>query len=157
MPSAARWWPTSAPAPAARRWRWARHAQHRAAVRLRRVGAPAGVAEAAPGAQRPVQRHPVGIAHERDERIKRLSGKLDRVLVDAPCSGLGTLRRNPDLKWRQSPEAVAELTPSSRPSWQRRVAPAQARRTPGLRHLQRAAPENEDVAAFSASRRRRPD
>jgi 16S rRNA (cytosine967-C5)-methyltransferase len=33
------------------------------------------------------------------------------VLVDAPCSGLGTLRRNPDLKWRQSPESVAELAP----------------------------------------------
>ncbi len=53
--------------------------------------------------------YPVQIAHERDERIKRLAGKIDRVLVDAPCSGLGTLRRNPDLKWRQSPEAVAEL------------------------------------------------
>jgi 16S rRNA (cytosine967-C5)-methyltransferase len=39
-----------------------------------------------------------------------LAGKLDRVLVDAPCSGLGTLRRNPDLKFRQSPESVAELT-----------------------------------------------
>ena len=45
--------------------------------------------------------HPVQIAHERDDRIKRLAGKIDRVLVDAPCSGLGTLRRNPDLKWRQ--------------------------------------------------------
>ena len=54
--------------------------------------------------------HPSAIAHERDERIKRLSGKIDRVLVDAPCSGLGTLRRNPDLKWRQSPKAVQELT-----------------------------------------------
>jgi len=53
--------------------------------------------------------HPAAIAHERDERIKRLSGKIDRVLVDAPCSGLGTLRRNPDLKWRQSPKSVAEL------------------------------------------------
>lgn len=53
--------------------------------------------------------HPVQIAHERDDRIKRLAGKIDRVLVDAPCSGLGTLRRNPDLKWRQSPKAVAEL------------------------------------------------
>ena len=51
--------------------------------------------------------HPVAIAHERDERIKRLAGKLDRVLVDAPCSGLGTLRRSPDLKWRQTPESVA--------------------------------------------------
>ena len=54
--------------------------------------------------------HPAAIAHERDERIKRLAGKMDRVLVDAPCSGLGTLRRNPDLKWRQSEKAVQELT-----------------------------------------------
>ncbi|WP_213955003.1 MULTISPECIES: RsmB/NOP family class I SAM-dependent RNA methyltransferase [unclassified Variovorax] len=54
--------------------------------------------------------HPAAIAHERDDRIKRLAGKIDRVLVDAPCSGLGTLRRNPDLKWRQSVKSVAELT-----------------------------------------------
>ena len=54
--------------------------------------------------------YPVQIAHERDERIKRLAGKIDRVLVDAPCSGLGTLRRNPDLKWRQSPASVAEMS-----------------------------------------------
>jgi 16S rRNA (cytosine967-C5)-methyltransferase len=53
--------------------------------------------------------HPAQIAHERDDRVKRLAGKIDRVLVDAPCSGLGTLRRNPDLKWRQSPQALAEL------------------------------------------------
>ena len=53
--------------------------------------------------------YPAQIAHERDERIKRLAGKLDRVLVDAPCSGLGTLRRNPDLKWRQTPQSVDEL------------------------------------------------
>jgi 16S rRNA (cytosine967-C5)-methyltransferase len=53
--------------------------------------------------------YPAQIAHERDDRIKRLAGKIDRVLVDAPCSGLGTLRRNPDLKWRQSPAAIDEL------------------------------------------------
>lgn len=54
--------------------------------------------------------YPVAIAHERDERVKRLAGKVDRVLVDAPCSGLGTLRRNPDMKWRQKPQDVVELT-----------------------------------------------
>jgi len=53
--------------------------------------------------------HPVAISHERDDRIKRLAGKIDRVLVDAPCSGLGTLRRNPDLKWRQDPIAVRQM------------------------------------------------
>jgi 16S rRNA (cytosine967-C5)-methyltransferase len=54
--------------------------------------------------------HPARIEHERDTKVKRLAGKVDRVLVDAPCSGLGTLRRNPDLKWRQSEDSVAELT-----------------------------------------------
>ncbi len=54
--------------------------------------------------------HPVHISGETDARVKRLSAKFDRVLVDAPCSGLGTLRRNPDLKWRQTPQTVAELT-----------------------------------------------
>ncbi len=54
--------------------------------------------------------HPVCISGENDIRVKRLAGKIDRVLVDAPCSGLGTLRRNPDLKWRQMPESVAELS-----------------------------------------------
>ncbi|MBI2380082.1 MAG: RsmB/NOP family class I SAM-dependent RNA methyltransferase [Gammaproteobacteria bacterium] len=52
---------------------------------------------------------PVLITSETDARVKRLAGKIDRVLVDAPCSGMGTLRRNPDLKFRQSPESVAEL------------------------------------------------
>jgi 16S rRNA (cytosine967-C5)-methyltransferase len=49
------------------------------------------------------------ISSENDTRLKRLAGKLDRVLIDAPCSGLGTLRRNPDLKFRQSPATVASL------------------------------------------------
>jgi len=54
--------------------------------------------------------HPQVIASERDAKVKRLAGKIDRVLVDAPCTGFGTLRRNPDLKWRQTPEDLAELT-----------------------------------------------
>jgi 16S rRNA (cytosine967-C5)-methyltransferase len=47
-------------------------------------------------------------------RARRLAGKLDRVLVDAPCSGFGTLRRNPDLKWRHGPQALAELSGKQR-------------------------------------------
>jgi len=53
--------------------------------------------------------YPQGLTSENDTKVKRLAGKIDRVLVDAPCSGLGTLRRNPDLKWRQSAEGVAEM------------------------------------------------
>jgi 16S rRNA (cytosine967-C5)-methyltransferase len=53
--------------------------------------------------------YPQRIANENDIKVKRLAGKIDRVLVDAPCSGLGTLRRNPDLKWRQSPQGIEEL------------------------------------------------
>ncbi|MDY3332006.1 MAG: RsmB/NOP family class I SAM-dependent RNA methyltransferase [Pelistega sp.] len=52
----------------------------------------------------------IQIESENDVRVKRLAGKAHRVLVDAPCSGVGTLRRNPDLKWRQTPEDLAELT-----------------------------------------------
>lgn len=53
--------------------------------------------------------HAQRIANENDIKVKRLTGKIDRVLVDAPCSGLGTLRRNPDLKWRQSSQSIDEL------------------------------------------------
>lgn len=52
---------------------------------------------------------PIAISGLNDDRIKRLSSKAHAVLVDAPCSGLGTLRRNPDLKWRIGPESVATL------------------------------------------------
>jgi 16S rRNA (cytosine967-C5)-methyltransferase len=91
--------------------------------------------------------HPAAIAHERDDRIKRLAGKIDRVIVDAPCSGLGTLRRNPDLKWRQSADGIAELAKT-----QAAILTSAARLLkPGGRlvyatcSLLRA--ENEDIAA----------
>ena len=35
-------------------------------------------------------------------------GRFDKIIVDAPCSGLGTLRRNPEIKWRSSPEGVSK-------------------------------------------------
>ncbi len=41
--------------------------------------------------------------------IKKLHGKADRVLIDAPCSGLGVLRRNPDSKWKLQPEFLDEI------------------------------------------------
>ncbi len=40
---------------------------------------------------------------------RRDDGAFDRVLVDPPCSGLGTLQAHPDLRWRVTPEAVAEM------------------------------------------------
>jgi 16S rRNA (cytosine967-C5)-methyltransferase len=94
----------------------------------------------------------VRIAHERDDRIRRLEGKIDRVLVDAPCSGLGTLRRNPDLKWRQSPASVQELC-----ALQARILASAARLLrPGGRLVYGTCSllpsENEDIAqAFSAA------
>src|SRR4029078_5057034 len=60
--------------------------------------------------------HPIVLSGENDLRARRLAGKLDRVLVDAPCRGFGTLRRNPDLKWRHAREAVTELDPKQRAS-----------------------------------------
>jgi 16S rRNA (cytosine967-C5)-methyltransferase len=58
--------------------------------------------------------HPQLLANEKDAKVRRLAGKIDRVLIDAPCSGLGTLRRNPDMKWRQSPEWLEELKAKQR-------------------------------------------
>ena len=58
--------------------------------------------------------YPQRIASENDPKVKRLRGKIDRVLVDAPCTGLGTLRRNPDLKVRQTAEGLAQLNAKQR-------------------------------------------
>jgi 16S rRNA (cytosine967-C5)-methyltransferase len=95
---------------------------------------------------------PAAIAHERDDRVKRLAGKIDRVIVDAPCSGLGTLRRNPDLKWRQSSQAVTELTAK-----QAAILASAARLVKGGGRIVYATcsllrAENEEIAAaFSAA------
>lgn len=52
---------------------------------------------------------PQRIDHENDSKLQRLWHKADIVLVDAPCSGTGTLRRNPDIKYRQSPDKIARI------------------------------------------------
>lgn len=43
---------------------------------------------------------------ENNKIIKKLHGSADRVLLDAPCSGLGVLRRNPDAKWKLNPDFI---------------------------------------------------
>lgn len=49
------------------------------------------------------------LSSESDQFIKRHKASADRVLVDAPCSGTGTWRRNPDLKWRFTPQDLSEV------------------------------------------------
>jgi 16S rRNA (cytosine967-C5)-methyltransferase len=96
--------------------------------------------------------HPQHIDSERDPRIGRLVGKIDRVLIDAPCSGMGTLRRNPDLKWRQTAAGIDELSAK-----QKRILESAARLLKPGGHLVYAtcsilAEENEAVVEDFLSR-----
>ncbi len=50
------------------------------------------------------------LSHERDPWVKRHKAQFDRVLVDAPCTGVGTWRRNPDARWRRFGPGLEELT-----------------------------------------------
>ncbi|WP_119168107.1 RsmB/NOP family class I SAM-dependent RNA methyltransferase [Algihabitans albus] len=68
----------------------------RSAVRLKRAGA-FNVARRV-------------LKSETDPWIKRHKAGFDRVLIDAPCSGTGAWRRNPDAKWRLTSEALSDLT-----------------------------------------------
>lgn len=52
---------------------------------------------------------PMAISGTKDARLDKISSKADIVFVDAPCSGTGTLRRSPDLKWRLSEDRLAGL------------------------------------------------
>lgn len=64
----------------------------------------------------------LGLSSERDPWVKRHAGGFDRVLVDAPCSGTGTWRRNPDARWRLKPGDIDELS-----ALQRRIIDSAAR------------------------------
>jgi 16S rRNA (cytosine967-C5)-methyltransferase len=46
---------------------------------------------------------------ESSKTIKKLKESADRVLIDAPCSGLGVLKRNPDAKWKLQPEFIEKI------------------------------------------------
>lgn len=46
--------------------------------------------------------------------IQRLEKSFDRVLIDSPCTGMGTLRRNPDIKWKLTPEQVENVCETQR-------------------------------------------
>jgi 16S rRNA (cytosine967-C5)-methyltransferase len=46
---------------------------------------------------------------ESTKTIKKLDGKIDGLLIDAPCSGLGVLRRNPDAKWKLQPDFIEKI------------------------------------------------
>jgi 16S rRNA C967 or C1407 C5-methylase (RsmB/RsmF family) len=73
------------------------HALKEATVRLRRAGVQ--------NAQVLIAGHPT---------LKKLFGKMDWVLADVPCSGTGTLRRNPDMKWKIDAEMIERLVEEQR-------------------------------------------
>jgi len=63
-----------------------------------------------------------GVTAAGDGELQSLAGKVNRVLVDAPCSGLGTLRRQPDIKWRLKPEFLDEVRTTQRSLLERYAA-----------------------------------
>ena len=87
-----------------------------------------------------------------DARVADLLGAADVVLVDAPCSGLGALRRNPDARWRLTPEEVASFPPRQKEILDRssRLVKSGGRLVYATCSINRA--ENEEVrAAFLAA------
>ena len=67
---------------------------------------------------------------------KRMDGTADRLLLDVPCSGLGTLRRNPDIKWKLSSEDLERLTILQQELLEKYCMITKTKRTDGLFGLQ---------------------
>jgi len=87
---------------------------------------------------------------EADLALRDFEGKADLVLVDAPCSGLGTLRRKPDARWRLEPGALERFAATQRElvrRFARLLAPG-GRLVYATCSIARA--ENDEVAAFAA-------
>ena len=88
------------------------------------------------------------LENERDTWVKRQAGAFDRVLIDAPCSGTGTWRRNPDARWTLTAGDIGELRALQARILQCR-APGEARRPAGLCQCSLLPEENESqVDAF---------
>ena len=71
----------------------------------------------------------------RADAVTDLDGKIDCVLVDAPCTGIGTWRRNPDAKWRLRPGSLEVRRKEQAAVLDRAAAAREARRPHRLRHL----------------------
>jgi 16S rRNA (cytosine967-C5)-methyltransferase len=62
------------------------------------------------------------VVHHDAPHLKKLKKKMDWVLVDAPCSGMGTLRRNPDMKWKCSKKMVMRIASEQRVIFERALS-----------------------------------
>ena len=100
--------------------------------------------------------------HRRDRRRDAPAPRGERfarVLLDAPCSGLGTLQSHPDLRWRATPEDASARSPSSRPGYcprrpprARRAAPSSTRRARSRRPRTSARSERSSMHTPSSPR-----
>ena len=126
---------TCAPAPAARRWRspprWRTAARSTRPITDKRRLAPI---HAASGARRRAQRAGAHAARQEDA-LADSAGRADLVLIDAPCTGTGAWRRNPDAKWRVRPGALASALKEQAAALDRAAAAGEAGRPHRLRHL----------------------
>lgn len=77
--------------------------------------------------------------------LDELRGKFDRILVDVPCSGMGTLRRNPEIKWNATQEDMKKIPPFQKEILNRSVPYLKKGGTMAYSTCTISAAENEDV------------